>query len=242
MAARADQLGDSHASDPTHWDPPFGSGQIHIALSIIAPTKAAWQDQAARALKTFDTSGLTVLGRTDFAAHPGTRTSLGCRDGISFPNIAGLNPPDPPAQSHHRRRRSSSSAAIRVHSLKLSTAAAPLLERFRSMSMDERWVLREPVEMYRTFPWFQREGFKLLIEDLESLPTGSIIIVKGFRLLPYLVRPCWPSRVARSGLYRLRGSERRRSPRGSGRSRFGCEPRPLGAPWPISSREMRFRR
>lgn len=57
------------------------------------------------------------------------------------------------------------------------------------MNMDERWVLREPDEMYRTFPWFHGEGFDLLIEDLEALPTDLITVVEGFRLLPQLVRP-----------------------------------------------------
>jgi 2-phosphoglycerate kinase len=83
----------------------------------------------------------------------------------------------------------STDAAIGAHSAKLSPTAAPLLEAFRRMSMDERWVLREPAEMCRTFPWFQGEGFDLLIEDLRSLPTTTVTLVEGFRLLPHLVRP-----------------------------------------------------
>jgi hypothetical protein len=83
----------------------------------------------------------------------------------------------------------STDAAIGIHSAKLSPTAAPLLEAFRRMSMDERWVLREPTEMYRTFPWFHGEGFDLLIEDLRSLPTTPVTLVEGFRLLPHLARP-----------------------------------------------------
>jgi 2-phosphoglycerate kinase len=83
----------------------------------------------------------------------------------------------------------STDATIGVHASKLSEAAAPLLADFRRMSMDERWVLREPREMYRTFPWFHGEGFELLIEDLHALPTDRITLVEGFRLLPHLVRP-----------------------------------------------------
>ena len=93
MAARAEQVGDRDASAPEHWDRPFGSGEIHLALSIIAPTHASWQDQAARAIDAFDRTGLQMLGRIDFAAHPDTRTSLGYRDGISFPTIAGIPTP-----------------------------------------------------------------------------------------------------------------------------------------------------
>ncbi len=53
--------------------------------------------------------------------------------------------------------------------------------------MDQRWVLRDPAIMYKTFPWFQGEGFDLLLEDLLSLPADQVILVEGFRLLPYLV-------------------------------------------------------
>ncbi len=60
--------------------------------------------------------------------------------------------------------------AIRVHAARLDACAAPLLESFRRMSMDERWVLPGAAEMYRTFPWFHGEGFDLLVEDLRSLP------------------------------------------------------------------------
>ena len=83
----------------------------------------------------------------------------------------------------------STDATIGVHASKLSEAAAPLLASFQRMSMDERWVLHEPREMYRTFPWFHGEGFELLIEDLHALPTDRITLVEGFRLLPHLVRP-----------------------------------------------------
>ncbi len=83
----------------------------------------------------------------------------------------------------------SSDATISVHADRLSEATAPSLERFRRMSMDERWVLGDPVSMYRTFPWFQGEGFDLLIEDLRSLPSNRFTLVEGFRLLPHLVHP-----------------------------------------------------
>jgi hypothetical protein len=83
----------------------------------------------------------------------------------------------------------STDAAISVHGSRLEPADAPLLDRFRQMSMDERWVERDPEEMYRTFPWFHGEGFALLVEDLRRLPTDRIVLVEGFRLLPDLVRP-----------------------------------------------------
>jgi hypothetical protein len=83
----------------------------------------------------------------------------------------------------------STDAAIGVHSELLGKTDAPLLERFRHMSMDERWVHHDPVTMYSTFPWFHGEGFDLLLEDLQRLPTDRTVLVEGFRLLPHLVRP-----------------------------------------------------
>jgi 2-phosphoglycerate kinase len=83
----------------------------------------------------------------------------------------------------------STDATISIHSGRLEATAAPLLDRFRRMSMDERWVLHDPVTMYETFPWFHGEGFDLLIGDLLEMPTGRPILVEGFRLLPHLVRP-----------------------------------------------------
>ncbi len=86
-------------------------------------------------------------------------------------------------------RLHSTDATIGVHSDRLDPASAPLLDRFRRMDMDERWVRRDPVTMCRTFPWFHGEGFELVIEDLRRLPGDGLVLVEGFRLLPGLVRP-----------------------------------------------------
>jgi 2-phosphoglycerate kinase len=83
----------------------------------------------------------------------------------------------------------STDATIGVHSERLEATGAPLLERFRRMSMDERWVEHDPVTMYASFPWFHGEGFNLLIEDLHQMPTDRHVLVEGFRLLPDLMRP-----------------------------------------------------
>ena len=66
---------------------------------------------------------------------------------------------------------------------------SPLLHTFRAMDMDERWSNRPPKTMLETFPWFQGEGFTLIIEDLLRLPREPGVIVEGFRLLPRLVKP-----------------------------------------------------
>jgi 2-phosphoglycerate kinase len=57
------------------------------------------------------------------------------------------------------------------------------------MSPDERWVQRDPVTMYASFPWFHGEGFDLVIEDLMGMPTDCLVVVEGFRLIPRLVQP-----------------------------------------------------
>ncbi|MFI0806437.1 hypothetical protein [Streptomyces echinatus] len=36
MAARAEFMGDTGESAPAHWEPPFGTGQVHIVLSLVA--------------------------------------------------------------------------------------------------------------------------------------------------------------------------------------------------------------
>ena len=83
----------------------------------------------------------------------------------------------------------SADATIGVHSERLEPADAPLLESFRRMDMDQRWVRRDPVTMYRTFPWYHGEGFDLVLDDLRRLPDDRLVLAEGFRLLPQLVRP-----------------------------------------------------
>jgi 2-phosphoglycerate kinase len=75
------------------------------------------------------------------------------------------------------------------HARRSTHEDAPLLHTFMDMDMDERWVNRPPNTMLETFHWFQGEGFRLIVEDLLSLPLEPGIIAEGFRLLPRLVRP-----------------------------------------------------
>ncbi len=85
--------------------------------------------------------------------------------------------------------RYSTDTTFIVHGERLQATEAPLLDRFRRMSSDERWVKHDPATMYATFPWFHGEGFDLIIEDLHKMPTDRPILVEGFRLIPHLVRP-----------------------------------------------------
>ncbi len=95
MAARAGQLGDVADSAPVHWDAPLGRRDLHAVVSVTAAAKAQCGDAVAAVLaQAGRTGGVTLLDRYDVAALPGTRTTFGYRDGLSFPNIAGL-PPSP---------------------------------------------------------------------------------------------------------------------------------------------------
>ncbi len=43
MAARAEKLRDYGVNDPKNWDRPFGSGQIHVAVTIFSDTEEKWR-------------------------------------------------------------------------------------------------------------------------------------------------------------------------------------------------------
>jgi hypothetical protein len=75
------------------------------------------------------------------------------------------------------------------HARRSSAEEAPLLERFKAMDMDERWLTRPPQTMLETFHWFQGECFQLIVEDLSGLPAATPVVAEGFRLLPRLVQP-----------------------------------------------------
>ena len=57
------------------------------------------------------------------------------------------------------------------------------------MSMDDRWLARDPQTMLNTFPWFAGERFDLIMRDLRTAGGRSLLLAEGFRLLPRLVHP-----------------------------------------------------
>ncbi|MBO0796240.1 MAG: hypothetical protein J2P36_35565 [Ktedonobacteraceae bacterium] len=76
-----------------------------------------------------------------------------------------------------------------AHTASTNPVDHPLLHAFIAMTMDERWAKRKPEEMFRTFHWFQGEGFEFVLEDLLALPADRPVLVEGFQLLPRLVAP-----------------------------------------------------
>ena len=90
MAARAEQLRDYGPNDPKNWDRPFGSGQIHVQVSVVSPTEAKWRRTMETARRQYrGLSGVSVLLIQDFGAQPGNLNPLGYKDGIGQPAIEG---------------------------------------------------------------------------------------------------------------------------------------------------------
>ena len=90
MAARADILLDRGENDPKNWDQPFGSGQIHIAISVFSDSEEKWRRTMALARQQYHGfSGVSVVDVQDFGAQPGDLNPLGFKDGIGQPAIEG---------------------------------------------------------------------------------------------------------------------------------------------------------
>jgi Dyp-type peroxidase family len=94
MAARAEYLGDTGESAPARWEPPFGTGQVHVVLSLLAADQeslAVVLERARRARGQLP--GLQVVHRQDFYQLASGRTTFGYKDGIGNPTIEGSGAP-----------------------------------------------------------------------------------------------------------------------------------------------------
>src|SRR3954470_12185472 len=90
MAARAALLGDVGESSPEHWERPFGTSEVHVALAALSPDEARLKpvvDRAIRAQK--ELAGVEVIWRQDCYQLPTGRTSFGFKDGIGQPAVEG---------------------------------------------------------------------------------------------------------------------------------------------------------
>ena len=99
MAARATQLGDVGANDPEHWEQPFGTGEIHLGVSIFSDSVPKWhktRDFVEKQLQSL--RGVTLLSTQEFGAQPGDRNSFGYKDLISQPAVEGSGVPPLPGQ------------------------------------------------------------------------------------------------------------------------------------------------
>ena len=99
MAARADELRDYGENDPKHWDHPFGTGLVHIAVSVFSDSKETWRRTMATARQQYDAfPGVTELSTQDFGAQPGDLNPLGYKDSIGQPAIEGTGVEPLPGQ------------------------------------------------------------------------------------------------------------------------------------------------
>ena len=90
MAARAGELLDEGANDPKRWEPPFGSGLVHIGVSVFSDSHDTWIRTMDSARRHWEgVTGLTVLAVQDFGAQPGDLNPLGYKDLIGQPAIEG---------------------------------------------------------------------------------------------------------------------------------------------------------
>jgi deferrochelatase/peroxidase EfeB len=90
MASRKEYLGDTGESDPTHWDHPWGSPELHVALMVMAADRASLEGKLAIGREALlGLSGVEVIGQLDIALPGNFREHFGFIDGISRPFIEG---------------------------------------------------------------------------------------------------------------------------------------------------------
>src|SRR6202521_3129167 len=90
MAARKEFLGDIGESDPSHWDYPFGSQDLHAALMVMARDRQSLENKLAIGREAMvGLPGVTVIGQLDVTLPGNLREHFGFVDGISRPFIEG---------------------------------------------------------------------------------------------------------------------------------------------------------
>ncbi|HEX6353353.1 peroxidase [Actinophytocola sp.] len=88
MAARAERLRDTGPNAPTHWEAPFGTPAVHLAISVYAENENDWRREVANyELRLRGLTGVRLVSHQDFGA-TGFNV-FGYRDGFSQPVVAG---------------------------------------------------------------------------------------------------------------------------------------------------------
>jgi deferrochelatase/peroxidase EfeB len=93
MAARAAILNDFGANAPDHWEHPFGTPDVHVALAIYAKDDESLQQvlEVARAAQQ-DLPNVSVVYRMQFGELPEGRNPFGFKDGLHNPHVEGSGP------------------------------------------------------------------------------------------------------------------------------------------------------
>jgi deferrochelatase/peroxidase EfeB len=105
MAARAAELGDVDENAPSHWERPFGTSEVHLALAATAPDRPRLEQVLERARPVHrQLPGVPVIYRQDCAQLPTGREHFGFLDSISQPaiegsDLTGTNPREAPLKA-----------------------------------------------------------------------------------------------------------------------------------------------
>lgn len=91
MAARAGQIGDSGESAPVHWEQPFGSTRLHAVVWVHAKDVKHVTQRQAQLFADAESSQVTILGHQKGTLRPDGREHFGFADGLSQPEIKGLD-------------------------------------------------------------------------------------------------------------------------------------------------------
>jgi Dyp-type peroxidase family len=90
MAARAAELGDVGESGPGNWEKPLGTGDVHVALSLLSADAGRLSALVGRARRVLEEiPDVELIWQQDCYQLPTGRTSFGFRDGIGQPAIEG---------------------------------------------------------------------------------------------------------------------------------------------------------
>ena len=95
MASRAEQLGDTGAAAPEHWQDGLGGDDIHVLVSLTGPDAASVEARRADLEKRSAAQGLTEVSHIDASVQFEQRTGcpaahFGYVDPVSQPAIAGF--------------------------------------------------------------------------------------------------------------------------------------------------------
>src|SRR5215468_3213658 len=93
MAARAEILHDFGGNAPAHWEHPFGTKDMHVALALYAKDDQNLQRILEVARKAHDDlPHISVVYRMQFGELPEGRNPFGFKDGLHNPHVEGSGP------------------------------------------------------------------------------------------------------------------------------------------------------
>jgi Dyp-type peroxidase family len=93
MAARAAVLHDAGPNAPEHWEHPFGTPDVHVALALYAKDDENLQKVLELARQAHqDIPGISVIYRQPFSELPEGRNPFGFKDGLHNPHVEGSGP------------------------------------------------------------------------------------------------------------------------------------------------------